>query len=255
MIIAAAIAGVIVGMSSVHAQKGQKPSDLPVHTYFLDNDATGNPYTIQSDGLGAYVNGGGVVSILNANGYNGITWGDWRLDLVANSSSRTVGISFCDGTTCALNAVQPGDPGYTAPANPPWWGTQWEPALMWTKCSFDNHDMHAMKPGDSFQCIAAVHIQTASNVEHNLAMGTSDPTGNPLPETQEPLVKCNSADSNGCNDWSIYPVPVMNADGTTSPGHTRARLTKVVTGNGGKVLSKTNEGDFYLTFLFHVTRP
>ena len=71
-------------------------------------------------------------------------------------------------------------------------------------------------------------------------------------EAQEAQVHCNSADSGGCNDWFIDPVPVVNPDGSTSPGQTRARLNLVHTiGNTGY----TDEGDFYLTFHIHVTRP
>ena len=43
---------------------------------------------------------------------------------------------------------------------------------------------------------------------------------------------------------------MMNPDGSTSPGQTRARLNLV--NNHGDV---THEGDIYLTFHSHVTRP
>ena len=102
----------------------QPSSDLPVTTYLSDSNAAGTAYYIQSDGGGAYQNGVlGVTSILVANGYNHITWGDWRLDL--RSSTRNVLLSFCNAiTACPANAIQPGNPSYTAPANRPFWGTQ-----------------------------------------------------------------------------------------------------------------------------------
>src|SRR5581483_6305413 len=109
-------------------------SDLSVTTNIADYDASNNTYILQSDGSGPYQNGvSGVVSILVANGYNHITWGDWRVDL--RSSARNAALSFCDGNACPLNAVQPGDPGYTVPANPPYWGTQIQPVRMENKCS------------------------------------------------------------------------------------------------------------------------
>jgi hypothetical protein len=55
-------------------------------------------------------------------------------------------------------------------------------------------------------------------------------------------VQCNSVNSadGSCDDWFIDPVPVINPDGSTSPGQARARLTLVNT--KGKT-SYTNEGD------------
>jgi len=45
------------------------------------------------------------------------------------------------------------------------------------------------------------------------------------------------------------PVPVMNADGSTSPGQTIGRL---VTPSHN---SEINKGDFYMKFHVQVTRP
>jgi hypothetical protein len=222
---------------------GKPPSDLPVTTNVIDYDATNTPYVEQSDGRGSYQNGvDGIVSILVANGYNHITWGDWRLDLMANPTTRTLAITFSTS-----NAVQPGDPGYTAAANPPYWGTQWQPLRTETKCSLENHDMHAMKQGDKFTCYALIRFPTINNVYYRLYMGDSS-----MPETQEMQVTCNSAGASGCNDWLLDPVPVVNADGSTSPGTTRARLVRFDTTGRG---SSSNAGDFYLTYHLHVTRP
>jgi len=106
LLIVLGTAALAFGMTPVKAAK--PASDVSVTTSPADYDAVGQPYSVQSDGGGAYRNGvGGVVSILLANGYNGITWGDWRVDLLANPTSRTVGISFCDparGTACPRNA-------------------------------------------------------------------------------------------------------------------------------------------------------
>ena len=245
----------------ITAARAAKPSsDVSVTTSLADYNAVNQPYSLQSDGSGPYRNGvGGVVSVLLANGYNGITWGDWRLDLLANPTLRNVGISFCDpahGTACPLNAVQPGDPGYTAPANPPWWGTQWQPVQAQTTCSAWNRNMYTMKPGDGFPCSARIILPKVNNVQYELNMGTIPNPLVPKPETQELQVTCNSSATDGnCNGWFLDPIPVVNADGTTSPGQTRARLQKIVTNSGGNVISRTNEGDFYLTFHMPITRP
>ena len=110
------------------AYAGKPSQDIPITNYLTDDVLV--PYYVQSDKLGAYKNGiNSVVSILVANGYNGIPYGDWRLDLQA-SSVHTVAITFS-----AANAVQPGDPGYITPANPQWWGTQNNAVRTETKCT------------------------------------------------------------------------------------------------------------------------
>ena len=53
--------------------KPAKATDIPVTTTISDVDSDGNPYTVSSDGGGAYFNGvSSVISILTLNGYNGI---------------------------------------------------------------------------------------------------------------------------------------------------------------------------------------
>jgi hypothetical protein len=220
-------------------------SDLPVTSNLADYDANNVAYYVQSDALGAYHDGvNSATSILVANGYNGITWGDWRLDL-SSSTVRTIRVTFAQA-----NAVQPGDPGYTVPANPPYWGTQFAAVRMENKCTLDHHDMLTMKAGDKFTCDLSIRFPPAtSSTFYRLEM---DPTLLNEPETQQVQVSCNAANSGGCSDWFLDPIPVVNPDGTTSPGRTRARLDLVNTHGSG---STTNEGDFYLTFHFHVTRP
>jgi hypothetical protein len=222
----------------------QPASDLPVTSNLADFDANNAAYYVQSDGHGAYSNGPSATSILVANGYNGITWGDWRLDLLA-STTRAIRVTFAQAS-----AVQPGDPGYTAPANPPYWGTQFEAVRTETKCSLDHHDMLTMKAGDKFNCDLSLRFPPATaSTFYRLDM---DPTLLNEPETQQVQVSCNAANSGGCSDWFIDPIPVVNPDGSTSPGRTRARLNLNSTHGAGSV---TNEGDFYMTFHFHVTRP
>ena len=225
----------------------QTGSDIPVTSNLTDFDAGNTAYFVQSDALGPYGNGlSGATSILVANGYNHIVDGDWRLDL-SNSTVRTIRVTFDPA-----NAVQPGDPGYTVPPNPPYWGTRFEAVRMENKCSMDNHDMLTMKPGDKFPCVLVIRFPPlTSSGFYRLDMAATWTSSNE-PETQNVQISCNSADGGGCNDWFIDPVPVVNPDGSTSPGRARARLNLVNMHGSGTL---TDEGDFYLTFHFHVTRP
>jgi len=68
-------------------------------------------------------------------------------------------------------------------------------------------------------------------------------------ETSDVQVSCNSADSTGCNDWYIDPIPVVNADGSTGSGRAIGRLVLDFS------KKPINEGDFYVRFHFHLTRP
>jgi hypothetical protein len=68
-------------------------------------------------------------------------------------------------------------------------------------------------------------------------------------ETTGVQVTCNSVQSPGdgfCNDWYIDPVTVQNMNG--GPAGAIGRLARQ--GKRGK----TNEGDFYMAFHFHLTR-
>jgi len=215
--------------------------DIPITNNLADYDANSAQYLIQSDGLGAYhSDANGDISVLIANGWNGLDNGDWRLFL---ATPRTAAITFS-----AANAVQPGDPGYLAPANPPWWGTQNNSMRAQANCTYDNHDMLTMHAGDKFTCPVLIrlgYIGSATDY-YQLHMGWQ------APGTEEVQVSCNFADSGGCNDWYIDPIPVIHGDGSVSPGKTRARLLHY---GQGKKIGTTNEGDFYLTYHIHATRP
>jgi hypothetical protein len=146
------------------------------------------------------------------------------------------------------DTVKPGDPGYTYPANPPWWGTQNNSVRTENKCTLVNHDMLTMHAGDKFTCPALTRLAPIGSVDdyYRLHLGWN------APGTEEMQVSCNSADSGGCNDWFIDPIPVVYSDGSVSPGRTRARLYHM--GQGRKI-GTTDEGEFYLTYHIHATRP
>lgn len=214
-----------------------RPKDIPVHSYFQDWDATNVPYTIQSDGAGAYIDGtGNIVSVLMANVYNNLYNGDWQMDGTA-STTRTVAV-----TLASTNAIPPGDPGYTVPPNPPFWGTRYLPARLIDKCTQYNKSLLTMQPGTTFTCPLLLRWNNPGGGFYRLDMGDNEAT--------PAQISCNSADSLGCNDWYLDPVPVVNPDGSVAPGKAIARL--VYSAKNGAI---TNLGDFYMTFHFHVTRP
>lgn len=213
---------------------------LALTTNITDLDANGIAYDVRSDGLGSYLNNvNAVTTFLTSNGYNHIQYGDWQFDAYS-STVRTVKLSLD-----ADDAVQPGDPHYTAPANPPFWGTKLVIAHIEDKCTLTNKNMLTMMAGSAFTCPLIIRFPGTTRTDYRIYIAPSF-TG--YAETSDVQVSCNSADAGGCNDWFIDPIPVVNPDGTTSPGKAVGRLEL-----DGK--TAINDGDFYMTFHLHLTRP
>jgi len=232
---AAALAVAALAQGTATATAGRKPADIPVRTYASDTVGNAAFYTIQSDALGAYVNGNdGVVSVLMANVYNNLYNGDWELDASASNVRRlaiTLGPENAAGITEA---------GYTVPPKPPFWGTSLVGARVIDKCTEFGSSLLTMVPGASITCPVLVRWGS-----YRLDMGAPIEA----PESTPGRITCNRADTVGCTDWFIDPVPAVAADGVTTPGAI-ARLVSIA--KNGAV---TNLGDFYMTFHFHVTRP
>ena len=202
---------------------------IPVTTNIDDVDANGLPADIGSDGLGPYPHGvNAVTSYLTSNGYNGIAFGDWQFDALA-STARLVSHSFDEE-----DAVQPGDPHYTAPANPPFWGTLNLTSRVTVKCTLINKSMLTMAAGATMTC-PLINRFVAGNIDYHLNAAQSF---DGFPEVTDAQIRCNAADVGGCRDWSITPIDFGQAVGRLVP-----------TGSG------INDGDFYMRFHIHITRP
>jgi hypothetical protein len=209
--------------------------DIAVTTIIGDVDSNGLSVIIGSDGLGPYLNGvDGVTSVLAAAAYNGLANGDWQF----NKANSTIRVS--DYTFNEADAVQLGDPHYQAPANPPYWGSQLHMSHMEVKCTAVFNDMLTMTAGATFTCPLLTTFTLDSSTDYTLHAALSF-TG--FAETTDVQVHCNTADSGGCNDWFIDPINLGEAVGRLQK-HTTVH--KAVT---------TDEGDFYMRFHFHITRP
>ena len=252
------LCSLILVLLATVAFAGKPSSDVPVTTYVSDFSGSGASYYIQSDSQPGPVNGipgefdnghQNVTSVLNANTYNQLPPGDWTLDLL-NSSLRSMRL-----TLNSLNATQPGQPGFTVPPNPPFWGTESLVSRFAEYCTAVGLDMGTMTAvNQTIQCPAIFRFNWNSNTSYRLYMtgGWSAP-GQNAPESSYVQIQCNGVGTDGyCNDWYIDPVPIVNADGTTTPGQAIGRLVAITTRGTG---TSTNEGDFYLTFHVHVTRP
>ncbi len=205
----------------------------PATTYISDFNSSGTAYSLQSDGqigpvhgiFGEYDNGQqGACSAI----WTSHTSGGWQLDLTS-STQRTFRI-----TLDSSNAV--------AGTNAKLLGTLYAVARFEDKCYAAGHDPATMTSGQSFQCPAII-TQIPSGIAgdtYELSM-----TGQyaSAPETSLVQFQCNGNGSNGlCNDWTIDPV-----------GLGEARLKEMIVTK--RTTTTYYEGDFYLTFHVHVTRP
>ncbi len=211
-------------------------TNTSVTTTITDVDPAGNAYTIASDGLGSYFNGvGNVISILTCNGYNGIKNGDWQFNKPVikkgkRANARNLGVSLN-----VSDAIQPGDPHYTAPANPPFWGTEIRYAYSEVKCTLLNQSMLTMTAGTAMTCPMIFSFFTSTDAQYGLNPAHSF---NNFPETTDVQVSCNAVNSGGCTDWLIEPIGSLQAVGRLVPN-----------------ADSSNQGDFYMRFKIHVTRP
>jgi hypothetical protein len=231
-------AGLTLGSAMTAAAGKTKAVDIPVTSTLQDADPNGAPYTIQSDGAGPYMNGAaGVTSILMANVLNQLYNGDWEL---LTGPTRTVLV-----TLSQENAVPAGNPGYTVPSDPPFWGTGPISGKLMLQCTSINRDMLTMPAGSTMTCPLGVRWDVTKTAYYRLNM--SGLSGSP--ETTPAQITCTAANTAGCREWYVDPIPVVNADGSVSAGTTIARLVYEDT------RSTTNLGDFYMRYHFHITRP
>jgi hypothetical protein len=216
----------------------KKASDISVTTTVGDVDPNGNHYTISSDGGGSYFNGAeGVISILTANGYNGIANGDWQFNKPTTQRGKTVYSLRKMGVSLnPADAILPGDPHYTAAANPPFWGTQILNAYSEVKCTALNKSMLTMAVNTAMTCPMIFSFFTTDSLQFGLNPASSV---NHLPEVTDVQISCNAADSGGCKDWFIEPIGSLQAVGRLVP------ISDL----------SIDDGDFYMRFHIHVTRP
>jgi hypothetical protein len=238
LVLLALQAGITSATPPAKGSPPAKASDIAVTTTITDFDPSSNLYTISSDGSGSYFNNvDGVMSILTANGYNGIANGDWQFNKISVQRNKTVFSQRKIGVSLNMSdAIVPGDPHYTAPANPPFWGTQILHAQSEVKCTAINKSMLTMAANTAMTCPMIFSFFTTADVQYGLNPASSV---NHLPEVTDVQISCSAADSGGCKDWLIEPIGSLQAVGRLVP------ISDL----------SIDYGDFYMRFRIHITRP
>src|SRR4029450_13943588 len=172
------------GLATAFGAKPTPCTAMPGTTTITDVDRAGSAFTIASDGLGSYLNGVDYVgSILTCNGYNGIKNGDWQFNKpVSNKRGQRLNARNLGVSLNVSDAIQPGDPHYTAPANPPFWGTEIRYAYSEVKCTLLNQSMLTMTAGTAMTCPMIFSFFTSSEGQYGLNPGNSF---NTFPETTD----------------------------------------------------------------------
>jgi hypothetical protein len=221
---------------------GTQPLDvkcgIPVTTEFFSDSS----FTISGDGGGSYPHGvNGVKTGLLDDGINGLKH-DWRFDVRGSTRYITETLNLSDRITSGPHFIP-----YAV--DPPYWGARQSQGQMNVQCTGVGVDLLAMSAGEVETC-PLINEFYCNGTDcwglHALKSFYQGP-----PETTDVQVACNSADTVGCNDWSITPLNDVLI-GLQAVG--RLRHHKVLNGRNGKTITEEG-GSWYMRFWIHVTRP
>jgi hypothetical protein len=215
---------------------------IPVTTEFFFDSA----FTITDDNGGPYPHGvNGVTSGLLDSGINGLKH-DWRFDTRGSSVRR-----ITETVAPADRIENPNDPHWSPYTNDPsWWPATSvvSRGFLNVQCTFVGVDMLTMGAGEARTCpLLNSFLYTGAD---SWALNAHKSFWQSPPEITDVQVTCNSVDADGCKDWSITPIldPVIGMQAVGRLVHDK------VTGRNGKV-TKEMDGNFYMRFHIHVTRP
>jgi hypothetical protein len=247
------VLGVANARAAGKCSPGTVPLDvkcgIPVTTEFFFDSG----FTITDDGTGAYPHGvNGVTSGLLDDGNNGLKH-DWRFDVRGSSTRRVT-----ETITPTDRISDPNDPHYSPWVNDPsWWPAPSvvSRAFLNVQCTFVGVDMMVMSAGEKRTCPL---INTFLwNGDDSWALNAHKSFYQSPPELTDVQVTCNSAASDGCNDWWITPI-----DDPAVPGYDPAigaqaigRLVHSIPANKRQRAVKEMDGNFYMRFHIHITRP
>ena len=235
---------IALGASSfiLESAKAGKPPTSPVINVTSTIEGLGintSPtLRVQSDQLGSYQTiTSGKTTLLQSVIQS---LGDWELDMLnfTSSAQRKILIDLGD-------PVPTSGPNGSAPINPfGATGYQVVRARFISKCSEYGLNFLTMLPNTLYYCPLAIRFDDAAGIQYRLVQNPNN-----FAESNLVQVTCMTTDSaSKCNQWKIEPS-AMQLDGERK---NVAQLLKLTTSRQNP---ETDQGDFYLSFTIHVTKP
>jgi hypothetical protein len=196
--------------------------DVPVISD-LRGGGAGEPYTIQSDGLGAYMH--------TARGSSGVeshiqSGGGYEIDVYYFTSNRRLSFDFTHEVA-----------GTTTGSSPATFITV--PARLITKCATGS-SLLTMTLGQSFAC------SLAGRFDWNGRTFLTRMNGAEYPGSTQPSITCTAADLAGqCSTWTIEACSPF-VDNTAACGGDVMTLMEEKTAKGK--ITEVKVGDYYMNF-------
>lgn len=225
------------------AKGSGKPSNpcpgVNATTIIADSDINGNPFQLQSDGLGAYVTYNNsktdqLTSVIQGGSC------DWLLS-ATSGASRTVAFTF-DATNQASGP----------PAPPPFTGTQKVSPYIISKCHLNTANNGITYgtmtfAGQTLQCgISAAFSYGGSDYAVKM-----EPDN--FPGTYWAQVTCTGvtpASPAQCNAWTVTPQPGLVTNPSTGQVSSIGELVRITTSKGQTVY--TSLGLYYVAFYITI---
>jgi hypothetical protein len=202
-------------------------SDTLVTTTIADSQ-NGNPFRVESDLKGSYVNTKLIQSLIQGSP------GDWILTTYGPNSAPSNRTVFFDLTepVSSSNPVPPFETAYVQ-------------SHLIAKCHLVNVGFLQIPAGTTVQCPGSFRFQAPNGLWYRLGFQPNNYPGvNPM------NVTCNTADAGGCKLWTITP------SGTTLTGTdpNPKNINKLLQIDPKTDAAIADLGDYYISFSITVAR-
>jgi hypothetical protein len=243
-LVAAALLSTGLGWSITVVAKPASPVSV---TSLVQDLATGVAprLQIQSDQLGAYKNGTGLISIISTGAGQGVDIngaGDWQLDSWIAKGTRTFYLDF--GQPIAGSGPTGGDP-IAVPSGR-------YIANLLANCDLAGSNLLTQPAGSVANCPLTVEFEYSGS-QYRLHMNPGITTNGTIrwPETDYMKVTCifPSTGAKPCAQWTLEPSGTYIAPDMTVKERNVTNLSKVVSG------VEMSQGDFYFSFQFVIMNP
>jgi hypothetical protein len=213
------------------AATAAKPSSDTAVTTTIADSMNGVALHVRSDGAGPYLNSSPTQSLIL-----GVT-GDWEI------TTYTIGHKgdipgprsvFFDLT----EPVAPGNP-------PPPFQAALQQAHLIAKCSVAGVNVLKIAAGTTVSCPGDFRFDLANGSAYRLSYSPGN-----FPEVNRFAITCQTADSKGCNHWTLATDGTALTGGDPNPKGVQ-QLVQIDPGSGDIIATL---GDYYISFFITLTR-